>query len=1258
MPRVTYGPTVKTRVKHFLEVLLHFSEEKQDGMECRWENCNPPCLIVRTKLRVLETLIRNDDRCKKLSKDDIREAIHYMKDFLKILEDHRVKQRGAEDWHFTLTLWSIDRVENLKQFELIWEQKRPEKSKQQEESMRTIEKVSKSLLPDESVIIASKASNINWGEAPSLSNFFGRTEEVETLKEWIVTERCRLVAIVGIGGIGKTGLSVRLGQGGVGKTDLSLKLAEGIQSNFNYLIWQRLINAPTIAEILLDFIKFFSNQEEITLPDTIDRQLSRLLHYLRTYRCLLILDNFESVLKRGDYGGEYRKGYEGYGQLLRQVGETPHQSCVLLTSREQPKEIALLEGKSEPVRLLQLKGLDEIEGRKIFTSIGLFSGSDEQWKKLIKLYNGNPLALKLAAKHIQEVFGGNISEFLEEGQPVFGRIQEVLMWQFERLSNLEKEVLYWLAINRESVSLRSLRDDILSPSAKKKVASTINSLLQRSLIERSENEFTLQPVLMEYITEQLVENICEEIISGKVELFNTHALLKALSKEYLREAQTRLILQSIQERLVNYFGSQQNVESHLKAIIIACKVEFRYQSGYLGGNILNLLCHMKSDLKGYDFSHLAVRQAYLQDVILYEVNFAYSQFDKCIFTQILGAIFSIVFSPSGKLLTVGDAKNEIRLYQVVDGQLILTFKGHSDWVRSIAFSPDGKTLASGSEDQTLKLWDISTGQCLNTLQASTHRIRSVAFSPDGQTLASGSDDYTVRLWNVVTGQCINILREHTNRIWSVAFSPDGQTLASGSEDNTVKIWNFNTGKCLNTLQGHTSWVRTVAFSPDGQFFASGSEDQTVRLWNLSTGQCINILRGHIKRITSIAFTPDGQTLVSSSFDQTVRLWNLSTGQCISTLQENRKGLWSGGLWSADFSADGQTLASGSEDRVMKIWDINSGKCINTLCGYSNWILSVDFSVDRQTLASGSEDKIIRIWNIYTGKCLKTLLGHKNRIWSVVFSLDGQIIASGSDDQTVKLWDVSTGECLKTLQGHTSWVRAVALSPDGKILASGSGDKTIKLWDVSTGECLKTLQGHGDRVWSVAFSPNSQTLVSGSGDKTIKLWDVSTGECLKTLQGHGDRVWSVAFSPNSQTLVSGSNDKTIKLWDVSTGKCLKTFQGHTKGVVAVGISTDEKIIISGSEDYTVKIWNNCSGKCLYTLQKHTNLVRSVAFNANSQILASSSYDETINLWNLQTGECLKTLKAPRPYEGMNITGVIGLTDSQKIMFKELGAIEIS
>ncbi|MEH2037603.1 NB-ARC domain-containing protein [Nostoc sp.] len=1111
---------------------------------------------------------------------------------------------------------------------------------------------------------SSSNTRLDWGEAIFNSAFYGRVEELITLEQWILNEHCQLVALLGIGGIGKTALSV--------------KFAEKIQDNFEYVIWRSLREAPPVKIILGNLIQFLSDEQETesNLPESFSDRVSRLLYYLQNYRCLVILDNAESILRSGSRAGLYREGYEEYGELLRRVGEATHQSCLVLTSREKPREIAFLEGQALPVRSLPLSGLKVAEGQEILKLKGL-SAAEDEWKVMIERYAGNPLALKIVATTIQDVFDGNVTGFLQQDTAVFGDIRDILEQQFERLSDLEKEIMYWLAINREPMALPELRNDITSQVPQAKLMEAVESLLRRSLIEKaslpeaarsllpgrgtlmptptliekSEALFTLQPVVMEYMTSRLIEQFCEEIVTQNIDLFRRHTLIKATGKDYVKDIQIRLILKPVIDGLLNHLRSKKNIESQLTQILARLREESPLEPGYTAGNILNLLCYLETDLSGYDFSYLTVWQADLRNVNFHNVNFAHANLSKCVFAETIGGIHSVAFSPDGKLLATGDTNNEIRLYQVVDGKQLLTCKGHKGWIWPVTFSPNGCVLASGSDDQTVKLWDTSSGQCLATLQGHSGGIWSVSFSSDGNILASSSEDTTVRLWDISTGQCLKTLLEHGSRVWAVTFSADDTMLATGSDDHTVRLWDVITGQCLATLLGHTHRVQSVAFSPDGQILASGCHDHTVKLWDVATSQCLHTLQGHTDLVNSVAFNSDSMMLASGSDDQTVKLWDVSTSQCLKTFKGHGTR-----VWSVAFSPDATMLVSGSDDQTVRLWDVSTGQCLKILQGYCNGIWSVTFNPQGTMLVSGSGDQMIRLWDTSTGKCLKTLQGHSNRVTSVSLSPDGSILASGSEDQTVKLWDISIGQCLKTLQGHSNRILSVAFSHDGTMLASGSDDQTVKLWDVSTGKCLKTLQGHTQRVWSVVFSPDNHTLASGCHDQTIRLWDISTSQCLQILQGHTDWIWSVAFSPDATTLASSSSDQTVKLWNVSTGMCLKTLYGHTNSVYSAAFSMDGCTLASGSGDQTVKLWDVSTNNCEKTLSAHTKLTWSVAFSSKGNTLASSSEDGTIKLWDILKGECLKTLFSSRPYEGTNITDITGVTFATIATLKALGAVE--
>jgi transcriptional regulator with XRE-family HTH domain len=329
----------------------------------------------------------------------------------------------------------------------------------------------------------------DWGEAPDVSLFYGRTTELTTLTQWVLQDHCRFVGIFGIGGIGKTALSV--------------KLAEQTQDQFTYVIWRSLHNAPPLESLLAELVSFLSGQQE-TKAD-----ISSLLQCLRNTRCLVVLDNLETLLQTGKQTGQYRPGYEAYGELFRVIAETRHQSCLILTSREKCAQFARLEGDESSVRSLSLNGSPEACEALIETK-GL-SGLAHHKQELSDRYRCNPLALKIVTTSICDLFDGDIALFLEQNVILFGDVSDLIQQQWNRLSSLEKHVMRWLAIHREWVSLPQLREDLHPSISPMQLMESLQFLRRRSLIETNAGQFTLQPVVMEYAIERPIAGICDEI---------------------------------------------------------------------------------------------------------------------------------------------------------------------------------------------------------------------------------------------------------------------------------------------------------------------------------------------------------------------------------------------------------------------------------------------------------------------------------------------------------------------------------------------------------------------------------------------------------------------------------------------------------------------------------------------------------------------------------------------------------------------------
>lgn len=332
---------------------------------------------------------------------------------------------------------------------------------------------------------------VDWDRRIELPFFFGRTAELTLLEKWLVHERCRLVAIQGIGGIGKTALCI--------------KLIEQIEHEFDCVVWRSLKEPLSLQAFLTDLLQvlFARSKTENTLTSDTNSCLRQLINYLRSHRCLLVLDNLNTLMLGGTKCGHYHKEYHKYSLLIKYIGEAVHTSCLLLTTREKPKEVAPIEGTTLPVRSLDLDGLSEQAAQKILLSFAL-SGTEAEQKELINRYSGHPLALTIVARQIQRNFNSKISLFLAKQDNISVEDFSQLCYQhIERLSDLEREIFYELAISLEPLSFSELRNNIPLSVSSYKIVESLESLSRRSLMLKKSEFLTIHPTLSLYFNNKI-----------------------------------------------------------------------------------------------------------------------------------------------------------------------------------------------------------------------------------------------------------------------------------------------------------------------------------------------------------------------------------------------------------------------------------------------------------------------------------------------------------------------------------------------------------------------------------------------------------------------------------------------------------------------------------------------------------------------------------------------------------------------------------
>jgi WD40 repeat protein len=842
---------------------------------------------------------------------------------------------------------------------------------------------------------------VDWGDALSVPVFYGREEEQALLSRWVVGERCRVVSVLGMGGIGKSALVM----------NVTLQL----MMHFEVVIVRSLRDAPSCEALLDDCLRVLSSQEGgavgnvgsswesvgaglapdsiLQFPDScalweplrqesLEQRISLLLSHLRKVRALVVLDNLEGLLEARDVKGHLRPSFEGYGQLLLRVAETGHRSCLLLTSREKPAELRLLEGRYPLVHSLRLVGLDIAACKRLLEEKEVVGTSSEQ-ERLIGIYAGNPLALKIVAQAIVDVFSCKIGPFLAGDMVIFSSITDLLDEQFARLSAQEQSVLYWLAIMREPVTFDELHEMLVIPQPRVQLLEAVDASYRRSLIERGKRpgSFTLQSVVLEYVTMLLIAEAASEIQQCRLNKLIQYSLELAHAKEYVRQTQQRLLVGQLLADLQSKYPRRADrtkqeprtvptapLEEQLLSLLNDLREENYNAQGYGPTNLIALLRAQRKHLSGLNLSQLSIRGAYLQSIQMQDTSLVGSLIRDTVFTEAVSVTWAVTISLDGKWWAASGMQGNVRLWDEGGQTLQRIWRAHTDMVKTLAFSPDGRTLASGSLDGTIKLWDVETGALLWT--SWQNGPQCLAFSPDGSLLASCGRDATVRLWGTNshgTSPCGTNLQTltHPGPVFAVAWSSDGNLLASSCFDGEIRLWERQktapaTGVEILLLQ--TSWVTGpvahLAFAPDGKALACANWDRTVKLWEVPTGCLLHTLPGQTDQTNSVIWSPDGRLLASGSYGKAIWLWDVKQGQRQAVLLGH-----TANINGMAFTPDSSRLLSGSVDSTLRVWDVENCQCVRVIAGYAVSLYDIDWSPDGTHLVSGGTDALVTIWDL-------------------------------------------------------------------------------------------------------------------------------------------------------------------------------------------------------------------------------------------------------------------------------------------------------
>jgi predicted ATPase/DNA-binding CsgD family transcriptional regulator len=352
----------------------------------------------------------------------------------------------------------------------------------------------------------------SWGRSPMVAHnlpaqttpFVGRTHELADIAALLADPACRLLTLVGPGGIGKTRLALEAartmldgnGVGAIRESPLQIPFSNGV-----YFVPLQPLTSPdfivsTIASAVQ--LQFFPGGE----PE------QQLLDYFREKRLLLLLDNFEHLLD----------GVDVISDLLAYAPGVH----VLVTSRER---LNLSSETVFSVGGMRFPEAETVENVLDYSAVKLFIQNARRVRsdfavevddlkylaRICRLVGGMPLAILLAASWVEmltlEDIAAEISHSLDiletemRDLPTRQRsMRATFDYSWKRLSDAERDVFKRLSVFRGGFTREAAQ--AVTGAALKTLAALVNKSLVRA---EAHGRYDVHELLRQYGEERLAE---------------------------------------------------------------------------------------------------------------------------------------------------------------------------------------------------------------------------------------------------------------------------------------------------------------------------------------------------------------------------------------------------------------------------------------------------------------------------------------------------------------------------------------------------------------------------------------------------------------------------------------------------------------------------------------------------------------------------------------------------------------------------------
>lgn len=314
--------------------------------------------------------------------------------------------------------------------------------------------------------------------------------------------------------------------------------------------------------------------------------------------------------------------------------------------------------------------------------------------------------------------------------------------------------------------------------------------------------------------------------------------------------------------------------------------------------------------------------------------------------------------------------NQLKMLQDMSGV-------HTGAVWTMKFSPCGKLLATGGQDNMLRIWvlkaayphfddmrtkyadvRVSPAPSLESLNSIVSENSVGDFLTQAQTMSDEDKDAPFM------SRPLCVYKGHASDVLDVSWSKNYFILSS-SMDKTVRLWHISRRECLCIFQ-HIDFVTAIVFHPkDDRYFLSGSLDGKLRLWNIPEKK-VTMWNEVSSLITTANFCHNGKFAVAGTYDgkcifyTTEQLKYYTQIHVRSTRGKNAKGSKITGV--EPLPGEDKILVTSNDSRI-RLYDLRdlTLTCKYKGCTNNSSQIKASFSPKSKYLICGSEDHFVYIW---------------------------------------------------------------------------------------------------------------------------------------------------------------------------------------------------------------------------------------------------------------------------------------------------------